>query len=223
VALSERLPALRAKQSRRPWAPALFLDKDGTLVEDVPYNVDPAQLRFLPGAGAALARLAAAGFALVMITNQSGIGRGLFTRAAFERLEQALRQRLREAHGVELDGVLLCPHLPDASGDPACHCRKPAAGLLLQAATLLKLDLTRSWMVGDTLDDVEAGHRAGCRSLLLDSGGETVWRMSPLREPEYRIRHWSELEAVLLTPERPGQPPPAPGTDHGTDHGPGPG
>lgn len=203
MALSARLPALRARQYRRPWAPALFLDKDGTLVEDVPYNVDPAQLRFMPGAGATLARLAAAGFALVMITNQSGIGRGLFTRAAFDRLEQALRQRLRESDSVELDDVLLCPHPPDAMGDPACHCRKPAAGLLLQAATQLKLDLTRSWMVGDTLDDVEAGHRAGCRSLLFDSGGETVWRMSPLREPDHRIRHWSELERLLLAQGRP--------------------
>ncbi|MBB2487640.1 HAD-IIIA family hydrolase [Mitsuaria sp. WAJ17] len=199
---------MRARQSRRPWAPALFLDKDGTLVEDVPYNVDPAQLRFKPGAGGALARLAAAGFALVVITNQSGIGRGLFTRAAFDGLEQALRQRLRESDGVELDGLLLCPHLPDSVGAPACRCRKPAAGLLLQAATLLKLDLTRSWMVGDTLDDVEAGHRAGCRSLLLDNGGETVWRMSPLREPDHRIRQWSELEALLLAPD--GPPPASP-------------
>ena len=206
MALNARLPALRARQCRRPWAPALFLDKDGTLVEDVPYNVDPDRLQFMPGAGAALARLAAAGFALVMITNQSGIGRGLFTRAAFDRLEQALRHRLRESDGVELDSVLLCPHLPDAGGDPACHCRKPAAGLLLQAATLLKLDLTRSWMVGDTLDDVEAGHRAGCRSLLFDSGGETEWRMSPLREPEHRVRQWSELAALLLAR---GGPPPA--------------
>lgn len=215
MALSARLPALRARQSRRPWAPALFLDKDGTLVEDVPYNVDPARLRFMPGAGSTLARLSSAGFALVMITNQSGIGRGLFTRAAFDRLEQALRQRLRESDGVELDGVLLCPHLPDDAGAPACHCRKPAAGLLLQAATQLKLDLTRSWMVGDTLDDVEAGHRAGCRSLLFDCGGETVWRMSPLREPDHRVRQWSELEALLLAQGGPLQASPSAGPRSG--------
>ncbi|MGM9512881.1 D-glycero-alpha-D-manno-heptose-1,7-bisphosphate 7-phosphatase [Roseateles sp. DB2] len=198
MALNSHQPALGARQCRRPWSPALFLDKDGTLIENVHYNVDPTLLRFMPGAGATLARLSAAGFALVVVTNQSGVGRGLFTRESFDRLEQALCQHLRESHGVELDGVLMCPHLPDVIGNPACHCRKPAAGLLLQAATMLKLDLTRSWMVGDTLDDVEAGHRAGCRSLLFDSGGETVWRMSPLRAPEHRVRQWSELEALLL-------------------------
>ncbi len=187
------LPHRRAPLRR----PALFIDKDGTLVENVPYNVDPAHLRLMPGAGAVLARLAAAGFALVLITNQSGLARGLFTYADFARLEQALRQLLLSSSGVSLDGVLLCPHLPALDGHPACSCRKPAPGLLVRAAWLLKLDLARSWMIGDTLDDVEAGHRAGCRSLLFDSGGETLWRLDALRKPEHRVRNWAEVEPLI--------------------------
>ena len=177
--------------------PSLFIDKDGTMVENVPYNVDPARLRLMPGAGAALARLAAAGFALVLVTNQSGLARGLFTYADFARLEQALRQLLLSSSGVSLDGVLLCPHLPALDGHPVCDCRKPAPGLLVRAAWLLKLDLARSWMIGDTLDDVEAGHRAGCRSVLFDSGGETLWRMDALRRPEHRVQRWAEVEPLI--------------------------
>lgn len=176
-----------------PLRPALFIDKDGTLVENVPYNVDPVLLRFMPGAGAALARLQRAGLALVVVTNQSGLARGMFTRAQFARLQQVLLQRLQEEFGVALDGMEVCPHAPDDQGRPACLCRKPAPGMLIRAAHRHGLDLTRSWIVGDTLDDVEAGHRAGSRGLLFDSGGETVWRRSPLREPDARFTDWTAL------------------------------
>lgn len=183
--------------------PAVFVDKDGTLVDDVPYNVDPALLRFKPGAPAALAALAAAGYALLIASNQSGLARGFFTRAQFAQLQAALEQRLRDEAGVELLEVLVCPHAPGDDGAPMCLCRKPAPGLLTRAARRHGLDLSRSWMVGDTLDDVEAGHRAGCRSLLFDSGGETLWRPSPLRVPEARATDWS---AVLQHIAQAGQP-----------------
>ena len=176
-----------------PLRPALFIDKDGTLVENVPYNVDPVLLRFMPGAGEALARLQRAGLALVIVTNQSGLARGLFTRAQFARLQQVLLQRLQEEFGVIVDGVEVCPHAPDNDGRPACLCRKPAPGMLIAAAHRHHIDLTRSWMVGDTLDDVEAGHRAGAGGLFFDSGGETVWRRSPLREPDARFSSWAAL------------------------------
>jgi len=178
--------------------PCLFIDKDGTLIENVPYNVDPAQLRFMPGAGQALAALSSAGLALVIVTNQSGLARGYFTRAQFAQLQEALLRRLRDEAGVRIDDVLLCPHEPDAQGRPACLCRKPAPGMLITAARRHGLDLTRSWMVGDTLDDVEAGRRAGARGLLFDSGGETVWRRSPLREPEAVFDNWAALAAHVL-------------------------
>ncbi|WP_343628276.1 HAD family hydrolase [Roseateles sp.] len=181
-----------------PLRPCLFIDKDGTLIENVPYNVDPSLLRFMPGAGAALARLRDAGLALVIVTNQSGIARGYFSRAQFAHLQEALLQGLREQAGVEIDDVMLCPHEPDAHGRPACLCRKPAPGMLIGAARRHGLDLTRSWMVGDTLDDVEAGQRAGARGLLFDSGGETVWRRSPLREPHATFTDWDALAAHVL-------------------------
>ncbi len=182
----------------RPLRPCLFLDKDGTLIENVPYNVDPSQLRFMPGAGEALARLREAGLSLVIVTNQAGIAKGLFTRAQFARLQEVLLRRLKDEFGVVIDDVAVCPHSPDAKGRPACLCRKPAPGMLIRAARAHHLDLARSWMVGDTLDDVEAGHRAGARGLLFDSGGETEWRRSPLREPSGTFTSWPALAEHLL-------------------------
>ena len=183
-----RRPAVHA-----PLRAGLFIDKDGTLLEDTPFNADPLLLRFMPGAGEALARLQAAGLALVIVTNESGLAHGRFTRAEFARLQQVLLQRLQEEFGVRIDGVEVCPHAPDDEGRPACLCRKPAPGMLVRAAHRHKLDLTRCWMVGDTLDDVEAGHRAGAQGLLFDSGSETAWRRSPLRQPDARFFDWPTL------------------------------
>ena len=166
-------------------APAIFLDKDGTVIENVPYNVDPAKLRFTPYAIEGLQLLADAGYRLVMITNQPGVGLGLFDEAALTRLQEALTERLTE-HGIPLDGFHACTHAPSLDPSrPACNCRKPAPGLLHQAADEHGLDLARSWMVGDILDDVEAGRRAGCRTVMLDVGNETVWRTSELRVPHH--------------------------------------
>jgi histidinol-phosphate phosphatase family protein len=164
---------------------AVFIDKDGTLVEDVPYNVDPDRLRFLPHALQGLHVLARCGYLIVLITNQPGIALGLFDQAALRRIELELKRRLAAA-GIVLSGFYACPHAPADAMGRGCDCRKPAAGLLLQAARELRIDLARSWMIGDILDDVEAGRRAGCRSVLLDVGSETIWRRSALRIPEFR-------------------------------------
>jgi len=177
--------------------PAVFIDKDGTLVENVPHNVDPALLRFQPGALEALAAMSAAGFALLVATDQSGLARGQFTRAQLAQLQAVLEQRLRREAGVQLLDFLVCPHAPGPGGGPACLCRKPAAGMLLRGARRHGIDLARSWMVGDTLDDIEAGHRAGCRTALLDCGGETLWRDSPLRRPDARCTRWQELGKLI--------------------------
>ena len=187
--------------ARGPLRPAVFIDKDGTLVDDVPYNVDPARLSFKPGAFEALAQLRKAGFALVVVTNQSGLATGRFTAEAFSRLREALCDTLRARGGV-LDGFMVCPHAPAEDGSPVCHCRKPAPGLFLGAARELALDLAGSWMVGDILDDVEAGHRAGCRSLLFDSGGETLWRRGPGRTPDARVTAWPQVVRVILAGAR---------------------
>jgi histidinol-phosphate phosphatase family protein len=183
--------------------PAVFIDKDGTLVENVPYNVDPSLLRFTAGAPQALAALAAGGYALVVVTNQSGLALGRFCPAAFAGLRGALKARLQDEAGVGLDDFLHCPHAPDGNGRPTCLCRKPQPGMLLRAARLHGLDLTRSWIIGDTLDDVEAGRRAGCRALLLDTGGETLWRRTPLRTPHWQTSDWIDAAEHMLAALQP--------------------
>jgi D-glycero-D-manno-heptose 1,7-bisphosphate phosphatase len=149
--------------------PAIFLDRDDTLIEDVPYLSDPAALRFLPGAVDALVRLRRAGFARVLATNQSGIGRGLFTEDQLKEIHDELELRLA-ARGASLDAIYYCPTAPDDGAGPQCPDRKPAPGMLLRAAADLGLDLGASWMVGDKMSDVLAGLNAGCRSILLRTG-----------------------------------------------------
>src|SRR5262249_17961086 len=151
---------------------------DGTLIEDVPYNVDPEKIRLAPGAVEGLASLHESGYPLVIVSNQSGVARGLFPESALLKVERALRRMLAE-FGVPLAGFYSCPHHPEgtvASHAIACRCRKPAPGLLRRAADELGIDLAQSWMVGDILDDIEAGRRAGCRTVLIDNGNETEWR-----------------------------------------------
>jgi histidinol-phosphate phosphatase family protein len=149
-----------------PGRPALFLDRDGTLIADVGYPRDPAGVRLLPGCPEALRRLARAGFALVIVSNQSGVGRGLFSRAEAEAVHAEVVRRFAGA-GVSFDGAYYCYHAPDEG----CGCRKPAPGLLLRAAAELDLELTHSFMVGDKAIDVEAGAAAGCRAVRFGAAG----------------------------------------------------
>ncbi|HET6884021.1 MAG TPA: HAD family hydrolase [Pirellulales bacterium] len=165
---------------------AIFLDKDGTLLENVPYNVEPRLMRLADRAGEAL-RLLAPYFRLVVISNQAGVAHGYFPESALAGVERRLKQLLA-SHGVELNGFYYCPHHPQgqvATYRLACDCRKPQPGMLAKAAADLHVDLTRSWMVGDILDDVEAGRRAGCRAVLIDNGGETEWQLSAERQPHF--------------------------------------
>jgi len=181
-----------------PEVPAVFIDKDGTLIEDVPYNVDPALIRFMPGAIPALRLLAGAGLPLVIVTNQPGLASGHFTRAEFARLQQAIAERVREEAGVELAGFYVCPHGPGDEEVFPCLCRKPAPGLLIQASVVDGYDLARSWMIGDILDDVEAGRRAGCTTILVDVGNETEWHLSPLRTPHHLCGDFLEAARLVI-------------------------
>ncbi|MFF2816317.1 D-glycero-alpha-D-manno-heptose-1,7-bisphosphate 7-phosphatase [Kitasatospora cineracea] len=149
--------------------PAVLLDRDGTLTEPRHYPSSPAELVLQPGIGAPLRGLRELGVALVVVTNQSGLARGLFTPQDLDAMHRHLRSRLR-ALGVRLDGIYHCPHHPDGTVPELavrCRCRKPGPGLLLRAAEDLHLDLARSWMVGDFASDVGAGRRAGCRTALV--------------------------------------------------------
>lgn len=182
---------------------AVFLDKDGTLIENVPYNVDIARIRFAAGAEQALPRLSAAGLAVVIVSNQAGVARGFFDETAVDAVGEALAVRLADL-GVTLDGFYYCPHDPAGRVEEyrrACTCRKPAPGLLLRAADQLDIDLEGSWLVGDILDDVAAGRAAGCRTVLIDAGNETEWRLSRERMPDHVVADLGEAAAVILSLE----------------------
>lgn len=144
---------------------ALFVDRDGTVIEDVGYPSDPADVRLLPGAAEALARIRAGGIPIIMITNQSGVGRGLIEPAAFDAVQTEVVARLREA-GAAPDAVYVCPHAPDAG----CDCRKPAAGLFERAAREHGIDLARALYVGDRLRDVAAGVARGGLTVVVATG-----------------------------------------------------
>lgn len=141
--------------------PAVFFDRDGTVIVDVGYPKDPNQVQLLDGIGPALRTLQQR-FALVLVSNQSGIGRGMITPEEAERVHERTVACLAE-QGIHLDAARYCPHAPE----DGCRCRKPSPEMLLQAARALALDLTQSYMVGDRATDLEAGKRAGCRSILL--------------------------------------------------------
>jgi histidinol-phosphate phosphatase family protein len=150
-----------------PLRRAVFLDRDGTLVEEVPCLHDPAEVALLPGVAGALATLGAAGYALVVAANQAGVARGYYDEAAVARVHRR-RRALLAAGGARLDAVLYCPHHPDgtvAGYARACRCRKPAPGMLRAAAGRLGLDLEASYLIGNHPSDVAAALAAGATPL----------------------------------------------------------
>jgi histidinol-phosphate phosphatase family protein len=181
--------------------PAVFLDKDGTLIDDVPYNVDPRHVTLARGAGGALRLLKAHGYLLVVVSNQPGIAMGRFAPEALRGVERRIQELLADS-GVAIDAFYYCPHLPQGLKvryAVRCLCRKPQPGLLRRAARDWQIDLKRSWLVGDILDDVEAGNRAGCRSVLIHNGNETEWRFGPHREPDDHARSLRQAAQLILT------------------------
>lgn len=166
---------------------AIFLDKDGTLIPNIPYNIDPEQISLMPGAASALMRLQTQGYIFVVISNQAGVAKGLFQESDLLGVKQKV-ESLLYSEGIELSGFYYCPHHPDglvAEYRLNCGCRKPNDGMIRTAACELSIDLERSWMIGDILNDVEAGNRAGCRSILLNHGNETEWVDGPFRKPDF--------------------------------------
>jgi D-glycero-D-manno-heptose 1,7-bisphosphate phosphatase len=157
--------------------PAIFLDRDGVVIEDVHYLASPTQIRLVPGSADAIAALNRAGWPVVVVTNQSGVARGLFTIDGVHAVHQHLSDQL-VGYGARIEAYYFCPH--HTSGElPAyrmdCACRKPKPGMLLQAAAELGLDLANSWMIGDRESDLVAGAAAGTRTVLVRTGyGSTM-------------------------------------------------
>lgn len=168
-------PAGRDKGAEPRNRPAAFIDRDGVLNEERAFVYRPENFAFIPGSIEALRLLQGAGYRLVIVTNQSGIARGLYTEADFLALTAHMRRSL-EADGIHLDAVEHCPHLPDAPLEQyrrACECRKPKPGMLLRAIRTLGIDPQKSFLVGDRLSDVEAGRAAGVgRCFLVRTGYE---------------------------------------------------
>ena len=178
---------------------AVFLDRDGTVIYDVGYPKDPELVQLIPGAADALATLKKQGFLLAIVSNQSGIGRGLVTEERALLVHQQFISCLAES-GVEVDGAYYCPHAPS----DGCTCRKPSPQMLLRAAKELAIDLSSSWMIGDKISDISAGQKAGCRTILLkadsassQNAGSDKAQKSEIR-PDAVAVSWPEVLGQIL-------------------------
>jgi D-glycero-D-manno-heptose 1,7-bisphosphate phosphatase len=169
---------------------AVFIDRDGTLTEEVGYVNHPSRLRLLPRSAAAIRRLNEADIAAVVVTNQAGIARGYFSEEVMQAVHEQLVEQLKDA-GAHLDGLYVCPHHPTEGAPPfraECDCRKPRPGLLLRAAQELGLDLSGSSMVGDKASDLLVARAVGARAVLVLTG--------------YGLGEWEYRRALLpLTPD----------------------
>jgi len=146
---------------------AVFLDRDGTIVEDPGFLHEPDKVKLLPGAAAAIRRLNDAGYRVIIVTNQSGIARGRFTVADYEAVQQRLGALLT-AQGARLDGAYFCPHHPQFTGP--CDCRKPGLKLFRDAQAAFDIDFAQSWWVGDRLSDVQPARLLGGHGVLVTTG-----------------------------------------------------
>jgi D-sedoheptulose 7-phosphate isomerase len=191
-------------RGRRVRRPAVFLDRDGTLVAKRDAVTEPSQLELLPGAADAVRRLKQAGLAAVLATNQAAVGRGQLDEENLFRIHLHL-QRLLAAHGAELDAIYHCPH-PDP-----CACRKPLPGMMLRAGAELGLDLAASWTVGDTWQDVRAGLSSGGRGILVRTGLGAHQLPATSVLPDEPGQRWSVADDIaaaaeaILSTLRPGQ------------------
>ena len=152
--------------------PAVFLDRDGTIVGQVHHLCDPADIRLIDGAAEAIRKLRDAGFVTVIVTNQSVIGRGMLTVEGLDLVHAEMNRQLA-THGAQIDSIYFCPLAPSDNGREQIEHpdRKPGPGMLRRAAREMGLDLSESWMVGDMISDVLAGRNAGCRATILVRSG----------------------------------------------------
>lgn len=146
---------------------AVFIDRDGTINVDGPYLNDPGKLKLYPGVVSGIRRLNKNGYKVIIITNQSGLARGFFSRETLENIHDELRSRLSEG-GARIDAIYYCPHHPDDN----CGCRKPKTKLFEKAIADFNIDVSMSFVIGDRMLDVEAGHKIGCRSILVPEKGK---------------------------------------------------
>jgi len=151
---------------------AIIMDRDGTVCDEVGYVNHVERIRLLPRSAAAIRRANEAGYQTVVVTNQAGVARGYFDEGLVDEVHERVRHLLAE-QGARLDGIYYCPHHPEVGAAGyrlACDCRKPKPGMLLRARDDMGIDLASSYMIGDSVRDVEAGQRAGCTTILVRTG-----------------------------------------------------
>lgn len=178
---------------------AIFIDKDGTLIPDIPYNVDPEKITLQKGVVEGLKLLKAQGFVFIMISNQSGVARGYFEEGALTGVKQKI-QALLQTDEIQFQDFYWSFNHPQGTVEKytvECNFRKPKPGMILQAAEEHHLNLQQSWMIGDILNDVEAGKRAGCQTILIDNGNETEWVSGEYRTPDYKAKNFFQAAAFI--------------------------
>ena len=183
---------------------AIFIDKDGTLIRNVPYNVDPALIELEENAAEALAMLKSFDYLIIVISNQSGVAHGYFKETDLENVKDRI-QVLLDVNDIIIDAFYFCPHHPEGRETPystLCDCRKPQPGMILRAAVNHNIDLSQSWMIGDILHDVEAGNKSGCKTILINNGNETEWVLNESRWPTYIVQNLLEAAMIILQPEK---------------------
>jgi D,D-heptose 1,7-bisphosphate phosphatase len=178
---------------------AVFIDKDGTLIPNIPYNVNPERITIDEKTIEGLRLLKQEGFLLIVISNQAGIAKGYFEEKDLAPVWNKISALLQQ-HQLSIDSFYYCPHEPNGTVKQysiECNCHKPLPGMILTAAAELKIDPVQSWMIGDILNDVEAGKRAGCSTILIDNGNETEWRMNEMRAPDFIAKDFLEATAHI--------------------------
>lgn len=184
---------------------AIFFDNDSTLIDDLPLidrgRAEPRHIRLCSGVGEALRNLSELDYRLFIVTNHDGIARGAFPAAAVLQVQARIADLLLREE-VHIDGFYYCPHHPAGTVTRfarICSCRKPQPGLLLEAAREHDIDLPASWMIGSRLHDIEAGSRAGCRTVMVDTGVELEWRLGPHRIPTQVVYDLGAAAATIAT------------------------
>lgn len=171
----------------------VLLDRDGTINVERHYLSDPDEVELLPNAASGLAEMARLGLGLAVVTNQSGLGRGYFDAERLEEIHERLRELLREAAAVELDGIFCCPHLPD----DGCRCRKPRAGLIEQAARSLGFQPSQAFVIGDKPCDVELGRGVDATTILVRTGYGAKHEADAIVQPDYVVDDLREAARVI--------------------------
>ena len=171
---------------------AVFIDRDGTIARDVPYCSKPEDFELLPDVIEGICALNQAGYKIVIITNQSGVGRGYFTEEMLGRIHEKMIDDFKKGN-ARIDGIYYCPHHPSAN----CDCRKPKPTMFLRAAKDLNIDFNHSYMVGDMSQDIEAGQKVGCKTVFVEGGSQPA--DTPLdTQPDYFVGSFAEAVEWIL-------------------------